>query len=489
MQFWFDTPNVCAAFLCMTIFITLGLQQFFPYKKKYCKIFSIIIFCAITFQMFLLARTYSRGGYVAMFVALCFVWYLSKNKLFPACLLIFCGIVFFVSNGVERVSSITKTSDGSILHRLLLWEGGTGIIANNFISGVSPDYPGKQYAMWYQPLWLDEKYSILINDYLTIGASYGLFILFGYLSIILFLIWLSIKIQNKTDGFFVACLIGAVIAYSISAFFSSFYLWNVSWLYYSLLAVLLGFILFMTISKKIKITKFDIAIPLTFAATVCIVIFFLGTIVNARLPYTFQEICFQEKNLKIYEAHPQYIESKANIIYLFNPKHKTLRDEIRFTVRPLLLQGFTVFIAEVDSGLNGLSVAEQVIKYSFKNIDNDKPVFIVGRGDGAKHGIIAAVNMNLPKLKGIIAIGMPATWPWDEISPISHVSKLKVPLLLIHGANDNIYPVSESLLLKKFCDKNKLPVRIKIVTNTGHYFDKKRNILFASINNFTKTNK
>lgn len=365
--------------------------------------------------------------------------------------------------------------------------GGAGVIANNFISGVSPDYPGDQYVMWYQPLWLDEQYHSLINDYLNIGASYGLFVLFGYLSIVFFLVWLSIKIHSQNKRILPACLISAVIVYLISAFFSTFYYyWDLSWLYYTLLAVLLGFILYMAVSKKIRITKFDIAIPLTLSAAICTAIFFLGTIVNARLPYAYEQVSIKNKNIEIYKAYPQYIEPKANIIYLFNPKNKALKEEIRFTVRPLLLQGFAVFASEIDSGLNGLSIAEQVIKYSLENIDNDKPVFIVGRGDGAKHGMVAATNMSTPKLKGIIALGMPATWPWDEISPISHVSKLKVPLLLIHGENDNIYPVSDSLLLKKFCDKNKIPTCMKIVSGTGHYFDKKRNILFALIDNFIK---
>jgi O-Antigen ligase/Phospholipase/Carboxylesterase len=489
LQLWFDNPNICAIFLCMTIFITLSFQQFFFYKNKlYCKIFSLVIFCTIAFQMFLLARTYSRGGYIAMFGALCFVWYLSKSKLFPSCLLIFCGMILFINNGIERLSSVTKTSDGSILHRFLLWEGGTGIIANNFISGVLPDYPGVHYALWYQPLWLDERYSILINDYLTIGASYGLFVVFGYLSGILLLLWLGIRVSLKGRNQIIYCLLGAIISYLIGASFSAFYeYWSVYWFFWLLMTILLIVIIVECFRKRFKITKFDIAIPVTLAFSICIVVFFLGTIVNARLPYTFKKIRLQDKGIEIHEAHPQYIEPKANIIYLFNPKNKTLREEIRFTVRPLLLQGFAVFAAEVDSSLSGLGVAKQVIKYSFKNIDNDKPVFIIGCGDGAKHGLIAAVNMNLPALKGIVAIGMPATWPWDEISPISQVSKLKVPLLLIHGENDNIYPVSESILLKKFCDKNKLPVHMKIVSGTGHYFDKKRNILFASIDNFTKT--
>ena len=490
LQLWFDTPNVCASFLCMIIFLTLGLLQFPIHKKKlYYKIFSIIIFIAVVFQVYLLVLTYSRGGYMAIFATLCFAWYLSKSKLFPALLLIFFGMVLLINKGVDRFCSITETSDGSILHRFLIWEGGTGIIAKNFITGVSPEYPLTQYTMWYQPLWLNETYGTFINDYLTIGAFYGIFALFLYLLIILFPVWLGIRIQNQSKGLWIVCLLGAIIAYSISAFFSTFYYyWGVSWLYYSLLVVLLGFIIFMVVSKKIKITKFDIAIPLTLATTICIAIFFLGTVVNARLPYTFKKICLPNKDIDIYEAHPQYIKPKANIIYLFNPKNKVLREEIRLTVRPLLLQGFTVFASEVDSGLNGLDVAEQVINYSFAHIYNNKPIFIVGRGDGAKHGLVAAANMNIPKLKGLITIGMPATWPWAEISPILHVSKLKVPLLLIHGENDNIYPVSESILLKKFCDKNHLPVHMKIIADTGHYFDKKRNILFAQIDNFTKPN-
>ncbi len=451
---------------------------------------SIITFCAIAFQMLLLALTYSRGGYVAIFATLCFMWYLNKSKLFPVCLVMLSAMIIFISNGIERVGSITKTSDGSILHRFLLWEGGTGIITNNFISGVHPESPGKQYTAWYQPLWLDERYALLINDYLTIAAFYGIFALFGYLSIILFLTWSGIKIHNQTKKLFLSCLIGAVVAYSISALFSSFYYdWNIYWLFCSLLTLLLTVILFNVISKKIKITKFDIAIPLTLAASICIVILILGFITNANLPYTFKKIYLQDKKIEINKAYPKNMDIKANIIYLFNPKNRTLKEEIRFTVRPLLLQGFAVTAAGVDSGLDGLNAAKQLINYSFANLDNDKPVFILGHGDGAKHGLIVAANTRIPKLNGLVALGMPASWPWDEISPIAHVAKLKVPLLLIHGENDKTYSINESYLLKKFCDKNKLSVRMQTVANTGHDFANTRNRVFALIKNFIKTNK
>lgn len=74
----------------------------------------------------------------------------------------------------------------------------------------------------------------------------------------------------------------------------------------------------------------------------------------------------------------------------------------------------------------------------------------------------------------------------DEISPIAHISGLRMPLLLIHDRDDGIYPVSEAILLKKFCERDNLPVRMQIIAGT---LEAKHLKTTALIKNFIEANR
>lgn len=132
LQLWFDSPNHCAAFLVMSIMVSIGILLFFVSRdEKPHKVFIAAMFCAIFGQEALLALTYSRGGYIALLAALPLMWLFCRRKRLLVFNLVFLAILFIMANGVDRVQSVMATGDGSIKHRLLLWQGGLSIIWNN----------------------------------------------------------------------------------------------------------------------------------------------------------------------------------------------------------------------------------------------------------------------------------------------------------------------------------------------------------------------
>lgn len=96
-------------------------------------------------QMWLLAETYSRGGYLAFFFTLGLLWFLSRKKRFPTAMLGVGVMLLFINDGVKRVESIAAAGDGSIFNRLLVWLGGTGIIAEHPLRGIYPRVSGEVY--------------------------------------------------------------------------------------------------------------------------------------------------------------------------------------------------------------------------------------------------------------------------------------------------------------------------------------------------------
>ena len=78
---------------------------------------------------------------------------------------------------MNRVGTIAEFTDGSILNRLLLWKGAMAMISDNCHTGTSSFAElGSEYAAWFQPLWLDERYKLMLNDFLTLACALGIWV-------------------------------------------------------------------------------------------------------------------------------------------------------------------------------------------------------------------------------------------------------------------------------------------------------------------------
>ena len=238
----------------------------------------------------MLASTYSRGGYIATFFALFAACIFSRKKwsfLFPVLLII---ILFLTGDGVARVQSIGNINDGSIRNRLFLWEGGTGIIANYWLSGVH-ELPkiGLLYTHYYQPLWLKERYLTLISDYLTIAAQYGIFVLFLILFFLLFLLQEGGRLYRKEQNPLLLYACAAVVSYMVAVFFSTCYRFgNVIWLFCVAALIIVLFIGRALFRQRICWTLWSFCTAPILAAVACATILFYGHWVNECLPYTWE---------------------------------------------------------------------------------------------------------------------------------------------------------------------------------------------------------
>lgn len=64
---------------------------------------------------------------------------------------------------------------------------------------------------------------------------------------------------------------------------------------------------------------------------------------------------------------------------------------------------------------------------------------------------------------------------FDEIAPLNHADKIKVPLLVVQGLNDPRVPASEAEQIVRSLRKNQIPVWYMLAKDEGHGFSKKSN--------------
>ena len=66
-----------------------------------------------------------------------------------------------------------------------------------------------------------------------------------------------------------------------------------------------------------------------------------------------------------------------------------------------------------------------------------------------------------------------------QLSPITHIAKIKAPLMLIGGLNDPRVPIGEGLQIYKQLEQRKIPGGLIIFPDEGHGAAKRGNIVLV----------
>ncbi len=64
-----------------------------------------------------------------------------------------------------------------------------------------------------------------------------------------------------------------------------------------------------------------------------------------------------------------------------------------------------------------------------------------------------------------------------QLSPITHIAKIKAPLMLIQGVNDPRTPVGEAVQIYKQLEQRKLPGGLILFADEGHGASKRSNLV------------
>lgn len=128
-------PNILAEFLLVVFFVSLGalLAQKNAWRR-------LSVLLVLTVNLAALVFTWSRGAWIALFVAFIGVMLLYSHKALPIViigLLAFgAAFIFLPDILISRIESIVTFSDSSTLYRLHIWQGCAAMIRDTFWSGV-----------------------------------------------------------------------------------------------------------------------------------------------------------------------------------------------------------------------------------------------------------------------------------------------------------------------------------------------------------------
>ncbi len=460
LQLYFFSPNVCGAFLTMTILLSIGFFWLLRERKE--SVWKVAAYCIlplIVVQLAMLAWTYSRGGYIACMIALLVVGILSRkrwNWLFPILLTV---MILLTGSGASRLKSIGDITEGSIWNRLLLWEGGTGIIAKYWANGVRDlNEVGALYTRWYQPLSLDEGYLTLINDYLTVAAMFGIFALFFLLALLLFLLQLGFIISWKNRNLFLLCLCTAVSGYMIAAFFST------CCRFPSVVVPLGGLVVLITviIVLNIRLKRFQWRHWMIWPAPVlalltCMAILSYGTWVNSRLAYAWK-YHFTAQGSKLLSVVPRSAPFNGYHVFLPIP---SVNDSVRAYLRPLASAGFKATAIETEAGFGELDKLSETI-HSLTITQNESRNILLGGGAEQAIQVLALAGRLSPQMIHATAtLDAPAEWPFEELSPVRNIMRCRMPLLLFFHKDAE----QENARLLKFAEE--LKVSGKLIAPTS----------------------
>jgi O-antigen ligase len=136
LQLWFGSPNMCALFLVI-LAVLCGLIDCLLSTTGKDRVYVIARWLnrlALLLELIGIALTYSRGAYLALILSLIILaWLLRQRRVLVWCS-IFVLSLLLLPHTSTRVASIADIGDGSISHRIMLWEGVCAIIAEHPLS-------------------------------------------------------------------------------------------------------------------------------------------------------------------------------------------------------------------------------------------------------------------------------------------------------------------------------------------------------------------
>ena len=223
----FLNPNIAGAFIAVLIAFLSPIAAVWP-KYKSVRIIFILCFAAELILWFLLAKTYSRGAFVAavMCMLVCNVFFLlckgAKKNIF--CVLtikaVLVTIVILSTGFFARISPDYVKGDASISARATLWQGGLKMVSQAPLSGWGYRKSGEEYINWYQDLDDEREYAGMVNGYLLLATEFGLPVLFFILLLFLFPISLGFFSYKQLYGLPLCGALG-LLAFLIANLFSS----------------------------------------------------------------------------------------------------------------------------------------------------------------------------------------------------------------------------------------------------------------------------
>lgn len=428
-----STPNIAAAFLATGIVflggIAAALDHLLARRLVWRVALGALVAPTLTVGSYLLAETYSRGGWCAAAVGIGILFFSARfRRLYPIGLAILSAVAIALHpSGLSRAASTTQvTEDKSVHHRLLVWQGALQMMMEHPWRGVGSGQFGNVFKSDYQLPTHTQEYTTAINDFLTLGAERGLVALVLASSFALSLIVIAIFAGAKKGTIFLIGCAAALACHLVSCWFSSIgFQWNPSFL---ALAAAVGIIIALAWHQWRHpqgwrwIARCSL-LGLTLAAIIGSTIVIMGLSALARRPVTSRLSIGGVKGLEI---HPRWGKPHGTIIYI--AEETDAEALLKSTLRPLAQKGWTVLeLNESPSSPDAVATMLSDLQRLQSSGRLKAPWFIAGHRKGAQAALALAAASHPQAVACYLS---PSHSAFADLSPCDILPKLSIPVLL-----------------------------------------------------------
>ena len=387
---------------------------------------------------------------------------------------IICALLLVIPNAAVRAVSMDVVHDMSIHNRIVLWQSVCEMCADSPLFGIGRSV-GDVYMAWRQPLERMQRYSTAVNDYLTIGARYGMIVLMLWMFVIILVASGLLRTARVKCSPVMAALAAGVFSYATAAMFSTFYTTPFLSISFTV-ALLLG--VFLIVRNGLCAGCDHVMKALFMALAVCVSILVFGMLSRAddRLRYSY----FCINGIDSVMVRKGVDEVSSVVIFLFDKKEASLEFEGRRSVRNLVGDGRPVIAAGITSDMNGYECARRFVCDAWVRYGRNMPLTLVGQNCGGRFAIL--LGLELDGVRKVASIGAYATWPMADLSP-SDCQKVKnrPEMWIINGDADWHTDVSNVTALKEICGRLGIPCRASVIPDVGNSLGKRRQPIMEDI--------
>ncbi len=447
------------------------------------------IACAII--LFLIALTYSRGTTLGVLVAMaaaCFI--LKTSRLRILCLVAwFAAISLVTPHWLDRYAQVFPLRDRSVLNRLDVWKGAAVMLADHPIIGVGSNAFSQCYFLWYQHTNNQYHYGYAMNNLLGFGSEHGIPVFFVVSAVMIGVLFTSMRTARfRQDGVLTFLTANQITFHATGMFTQTATRPSIVLIY--LLSVMLVPIRIRCLdaSANWRLMLYQLAIRRSaFIGIACAVALSGGLLIAgftyaSRFPVKLiaQEQIWEEKAVTIAPRKKPpcttvlLIESEYDPVEISHLLIKILTD----------CPANVIYCHTQWHGFSGLQKLNYFLDREVKRWPQNKFVF-VGFGECGQLLLVSPVAQKMGR--GIVAIASPASWPEPLLSPKEAISKVNVPILILHGSDDTQFSCEDMIDLVKLGRVAGRNIRIVVKKNTAHDLSQDWNWIVFQLHNFIET--
>lgn len=478
-SWFFATPNQYAIVLvmvaCLLAASSVAILSRLEQRRSHPRFGTLLIALFTVIQApvwYAIARTYSRGGYLAFVMAMVLMAIVAsrQRKVLAGFGVCFVAVVLLIANGAARLKTMTPLGvDDSVANRFVLWKNTLALAWDRRWSGIDLDQFREYYSSWYQPIENNPVYLTAVSDYVTIAAGFG----FPFLWWVLFcgssLIVLGVVYYRRTKDYLVLGLAAACFAYAVGSAWSTFFRTI------EVVAVPMSFgfllVLLMFFGRRslpgVVFAK-GVVCGAAFASVGVLICAMVGRHVSAsygHMPFTLHLVDSPEVK-SLFGCVPRHQESGSMVLFISDKISSEVISRSLF--RDLSAAGIQVVEFRLSElGGPGIEAALEVYRCLRRHLGPAIEIFVAGQGEGATIALLVAAEAK-EKPAGTIFVSGRSWSPFESLSPVARLRDIEGPLLIVYGDNDRVVDPEESRQLIEEAKRTGVALETLALPNADH---------------------